>query len=189
MKKILFAFAAAMLIAGCASKKTVTASSAFAHEEEVNVPCMDQKSDKKAMRAFGTAISPNMQNAKDKALMNARRELATSAQTFMQRVSETYASSYDVDQTATFGAKYQDMARQVAAKLLQGSVIACDKLTKTTGNDGSVMYHSYVTVEINKEDLYKDVTQSFSKISEAEKAAIDIDAEKFRTIFEQEFGK
>ena len=51
------------------------------------------------------------------------------------------------------------------------------------------MYHSYVTVEIDKEDLYKDVTQSFSKISEAEKAAIDIDAEKFRTIFEQEFGK
>lgn len=193
MKKILFMMAAVMVLASCGSKKAAkpaSATSAFAQEEEVIVPCSEYKSDKKALRASGTAISPNMQNAKDKAVMNARRELATSAQAFMKRVTETYASSYDVDQRADFGSRYQDMARQVAAKLMQGSVICCDKLTKTTGADGSLMYHSYVAVEINKDDLYNDFSQSFSsQVSAAEKAAIDFDAEKFRAIFDEEFGK
>lgn len=182
--------AAAVMFASCGAKKAATATTTpYSHEEEVIVPCADFKSDKKALRATASAVSPNMQNAKDKALMNARRELATAAQTFMQRVTETYASSYDTDQRADFGARYQDMARQVAAKLLQGSEVCCDKLTKTTGADGSVMYHAYVAVEIGKDDLYKDFAQSFGKISAAEKSAIDFDAEKFRSIFDEEFGK
>ena len=192
MKKILFIMAAAVVFAACGAKKAaqpVTATSAFAQEEEVIVPCTEFRSDKKALRASGSAISPNMQNAKDKAAMNARRELATAAQTFMQRVSETYTSSYDVDQRADFGARYQDMARQVAAKLMQGSEICCDKLTKTVGADGSLMYHAYVAVEIEKDDLYKDFSQSMKQLTGAEKAMIDFDAEKFRVVFDEEFGK
>jgi len=190
MKKLLFIMAVAIVAAGCGAKKGATATSAYSQEEEVNRPCVEYKTDKNALRARGNAISPNMQNATDKAVLNARRELATSAQVFIQRVTEAYTSSYDVDQRADFTGRTQDMTRQIAAKLMQGSTIVCDKMTKTSGKDGSIMYHAYVAVEIDKNDLYKEVEQSFSnEITKAEKAQIDFDAEKFRAIFEQEFGK
>jgi len=51
------------------------------------------------------------------------------------------------------------------------------------------MYHAYVAVEIKKDDLYKDFSQSMNQLTGAEKAMIDFDAEKFRVVFDEEFGK
>ena len=192
MKKILMFVCTAMLFAACASQKNVdrSATGAKAQEEEVNRPCVEFRTDKTAMRATGNAISPNMQNATDKALLAARRELATSAQTFVQRVAEQYAQSYEVNDKADFGSRTQDMTKLVAAKLMQGSTICCDEMIKKSGADGSVMYQAYVAVEIEKEDLYKEIEkEAKNTIGNSEKEKLDFNADEFRKIFDQEFGK
>ena len=52
------------------------------------------------------------------------------------------------------------------------------------------MFHAYVAVELVKEELLKPLEQEVAKeVTKDDKAQIDFDAEKFRAIFEQEFGK
>ena len=76
MKKVLFIMAAALVMVSCGNKKATPTKG----EVEVNVPCKEYKTDKKTLRANGNAISPNMQNATDKAIAAARREMATSVE-------------------------------------------------------------------------------------------------------------
>jgi len=63
-------------------------------------------------------------------------------------------------------------------------------VTKTVSPDGKTMFHAYVAVELVKEELLKPLEQEVAKeVTKDDKAQIDFDAEKFRAIFEQEFGK
>ncbi|MBQ7698480.1 MAG: hypothetical protein IJT35_07875 [Paludibacteraceae bacterium] len=183
MKKILFVASIALALISCSTQKTATAS----QEQEVIVPCSEFKTDKQAIRASATASSPNMQIAKEKALAAARAELATSAQVFVRRVTERYVASYDVNQNADAKGLYQDMSRQLASRLLENSSIVCDKTTKTTDKKGNVQYHSYVAVEMAKQDVAKEMEKRLEEIiRKDDKAQIDLDVEKFRKIFEQE---
>ena len=191
MKKSLFVIALAITMVSCGAKKAAAPASAtpYAQEQEVVVPCAEFKSDKQALRAVASADAPNMQIAKDKAAVAARANLATAAQAFVQRVTERYTESYDVNESADAKGRYQDMTRQLAAKLLENSLVICDKTTKTVDKEGKTMFHAYVAIELMKEEILKDVEQGLTQISKDEKAQIDFDADKFRSIFEQEFGK
>ena len=104
MKKILFLLVIAMVAVGCKTKQVMST----ANEVEVLVPCAEFKTDKTAMRATATAVSPNLQNAKDKAIAAARRELATMLGASVQRVLEAFASSYDMDEAASFAGHTKD---------------------------------------------------------------------------------
>lgn len=191
MKKSLFVIALAATMVSCGAKKAAAPAPAtpYAQETEVVVPCAQYQSDKQALRAVASADAPNMQIAKDKAAVAARANLATAAQAFVQRVTERYAESYDVNENADAKGRYQDMTRQLAAKLLENSTVICDKVTKTVGKEGKTMFHAYVAIELLKEEVLKDVEQGMTQISKDDKAQIDYDADKFRSIFEQEFGK
>lgn len=192
MKKIIYVISLSIMMVSCGAKKSVAPAPATSNlqEQEVIVPCAEYLSDKEALRAVASADAPNMQIAKDKAAVSARANLATTAQSFVQRVTERYAASYDVNEVATSDSRYQDLTRQLAAKMLQNSTVICDKLTKSQTPDGKTMYHAYVAVELSREDVLKDVEQVITaEISKDEKSRIDLDVEKFRAIFEQEFGK
>lgn len=189
MKKSLFVITLAITLVSCGAKKAAVPATPYGQETEVVVPCAEFKSDNQALRAVASADAPNMQIAKDKAAVAARANLATAAQAFVQRVTERYAESYDVNESADAKGRYQDMTRQLAAKLLENSTVICDKLTKSTDKEGKTMYHAYVAIELLKEQVAKDVEKGLTQISKDDKAQIDFDADKFRTIFEQEFGK
>ena len=184
MKKVLLIMAAALVMVSCGNKKVAPTKG----EVEVNVPCKEFKTDKKTIRANGNAISPNMQNATDKALAAARREMATSVESVVKRVVETYASSYDLDNAADFRSKMQDMARIVTNQTLRGSVPVCDKVTKVEGKDG-VMYHAYVALELTSNEYLEALTQETNKrISDDEKLRTDFELEKFKKVFEEEMA-
>jgi hypothetical protein len=190
MKKSLFVITLAITMVSCGAKKAATPATPYAQEQEVVVPCAEYKSDKQALRAVASADAPNMQIAKDKAAVAARANIATAAQAFVQRVTERYVASYDVNEVADAQSRYQDMTRQLAAKLMTNSTIVCDKVTKTVSPDGKTMFHAYVAVELVKEELLKPLEEEVAKeVTKDDKAQIDFDAEKFRAIFEQEFGK
>ena len=184
MKKVLLIMAAALVMVSCGNKKATPVTG----EVEVNVPCKEFKTDKKTLRANGNAISPNMQNATDKAIAAARREMATSVEAVIKRVTETYASSYDLDDAADFRGKVQDRARIVTNQTLRGSVPVCDKVTKVEDKDG-VMYHAYVALELTTNEFIEELTKETNKrISDDEKLRTDFELEKFKKVFEEEMN-
>lgn len=186
MKKVLVVMAAALVMISCGGKKVAPTKG----EVEVNVPCKEFKTDKNTLRANGNAISPNMQNATDKALAAARREMATSIEASIQRVLETFSSSYDLDNQADFRARTKDLARNVVNQKLQGSVPVCDKVTKSTDKEGNVMYHGYVAIELTTNELMESLLNNTKKaISDSEKLRTDFEYEQFKKTFEEEMSK
>lgn len=188
MKKVVFLIAAATLFVGCKSKQAITP---VASEVEVNVPCSEYKTDKDNLRAVGSAISPNMQNAKDKALAAARRELATSMAASVQRVLEVFASSYDTESAASFNGRTKDLSRQVTNQMVVGNYVVCDKITKTTNPaNGSVMYNAYVALEVGNDDLFKSLEKQVKTVvSDDSKLRTDFEYEKFKETFYEEMKK
>lgn len=186
MKKVLFVLAAAMVMVGCGNKKVAPTKG----EVEVVVPCKEFKSDKHTLRANGNAISPNMQNATDKAVAAARRELATSIDATIKRVVDQYASSYDLNDAADFRSKMQDITRTVVSQQLTGSVVVCDKVTRSNDKDGNIMYHAYVAVELSTSEILEGINDAAkNKVSDEEKLRTDFEYEKFKQTFEAEMAK
>lgn len=183
MKKVvLLALATVALLAtGCKSKKVVTPNQG---EVEVTVLCSEFKTDKSAIRSSASAVSPNMQNAKDKALAAARRELATSVSTTLNRVVETFSSSYDQEAAASFEARTKDLAQQVTSQTINGSIVECDKITKTVNKDGSVVYRSYVAVALGSDKIMDIVERQFkTNVTEEEKLHTDFEYEQFKDTY------
>ena len=186
MKKILFLVAIAVAVVGCKAKQAVSATG----EVEVVKLCADYKTDKTAMRATANAVSPNMQNATDKAVAIARRELATSMGATIQRVLERFESSYEKGEAADFASRTKDLSRQVSDQLIVGIVIACDKVTKSTGADGKTMYRAYVAVEIDNNEVLENLKKQLENaISQDEKLRTDFEYEQFKQTFYEELEK
>lgn len=183
MKKVvLLALATVALLAtGCKSKKAVTP---VPGEKKVTVLCSEYKTDKHAIRATASAVSPNMQNAKDKALAAARRELATSVSTHLNRVVETFSSSYDQAEAASFEARTKDLAQQVTSQTINGSFVECDEITSTTNKDGSIVYRAYVAVALGNDNIMEIVERQFkTNVTEEEKLHTDFEYEQFKETY------
>lgn len=189
MKKILFFIAVAVIAVGCKSTKQVAT---YAEDEvEVTVRCAEFKTDQTGIRASASAISPNMQNAKDKAVAAARRELATNISGLINRVQETFTTSYDKDEMADYAARTKDLARIVASQKISGSYVVCDKMTKKADpQTGKVVYTSYVAVEIGNEDLFDAIVkQAQAAIADDDKLRTDFEYELYKKTFEEELEK
>ncbi len=183
MKKVVLLTLAtvALLATGCKSKKAITPVKG---EQEVTVLCSEYKTDKTAIRATATAVSPNMQNAKDKALAAARRELATSVSTHLNRVVETFSSSYDQAEAASFEARTKDLAQQVTSQTINGSFVECDRTTTTTNKDGSIVYHAYVAIALGNDNIMEIVERQFkTNVTEEEKLHTDFEYEQFKETY------
>ncbi len=184
MKRVSFILAAVMLML-CCGTATVSAKK----EKKVKMPC-NELTNKQTLRASANAISPQMQNATDKATAAARRELATSIEATVQRVLEDFASSYDVNEQADFRSRTKDLARTVVNQKLQGSVISCSEMREKKEKGGKVTYHAYVTVELTSNELMENLLNNTKKaISDSEKLRTDFEYEQFKKTFEEEMNK
>lgn len=189
MKKVLFLIAVAVIAVGCKSTKQV--ASYPEDEVEVTVRCAEFKTDQTGVRASASAISPNMQNAKDKAVAAARRELATSISGLINRVQETFTTSYDKDEIADYAARTKDLARIVVSQKISGSYIVCDKMTKKVDpQTGKPLYTAYVAVEIGNEDLFDAIVkQAQAAISDDDKLRTDFEYELYKDTYNEELKK
>lgn len=184
MKKFIYLAMIAAATISCAAKKNL------ASEELIQVPCKEFKTDANTLRANAVAEGPTIQIATDKALTIARASLASTATTLVERVNEMYRSAYDKNQSTDYVGRFQDMTRQISAKLLNNAPQVCDKIVKVTDKDGHVSYRAHVAVEIAREDLEKEIQQEVGEIiKKSDRESIDEAAENYRKIFEQEFSK
>ncbi len=184
MKRVFMILAAALVVLSCG----VTEVSAK-KEKKVKIPC-HELTNKKTLRANGNAVSPNMQNATDKAIAAARKELATSIEATVQRVLEDFASSYDVNEQADFRSRTKDLARTVVNQKLQGSIVSCSEMRSVKEKGGKLTYHAYVTVELTTNELMENLLNNTKKaISDNEKLRTDFEYEQFKKTFDAEMDK
>jgi hypothetical protein len=184
MKKVLWILAAVLVMLSCGSVE-VSAKK----EKKVKIPC-HQLTNKQTLRANGNAVSPNMQNATDKAIAAARRELATSIEATINRVLEDFSSSYDVNEQADFRSRTKDLSRTVVSQKLQGSILSCSEMRQVKEKGGKITYHAYVTIELTSNELLDNLLANTKKaISDSEKLRTDFEYEQFKKTFDEEMAK
>ena len=82
-----------LAFASCGGSKSVTKG-----RQEVSFPCQEQgKSDKNHFRASATAKSADLNAAKQKAMLNAKQELASRIESTIKSVTENYINEMDAD--------------------------------------------------------------------------------------------
>ncbi len=181
MKRVFICLAVGLITMACGSKKEVAA---YKGDVAVNVPCSgkEYRSDKDHLRALGTGYATSMQIARDKALVAARAELGTQVSALMKRVTDNYASSYEIGMDEESKGKFQDLTRQVVNQELNGTIVICDETQRT--QDGK--FRCYVVVELVGTDLVNKVANS---VKNDDKLRIDYEYEKFKEEFEKEMSK
>jgi len=184
MKRVLWILAAVLVMLSCGSFEASAKK-----EKKVKIPC-HELTNKKTLRANGNAVSPNMQNATDKAIAAARKELATSIEATINRVLEDFSSSYDVNEQADFRSRTKDLARTVVSQKLQGSIVSCSEMRSVKEKGGKITYHAYVTIELTSNELMDAMLANTKKaISDNEKLRTDFEYEQFKKTFDAEMDK
>ena len=103
-------------------------------------------------------------------------------QTSVQRIIDTYATSYEEDMSARFQSYTKDVSRLTSNQMLVGSTIACEKITQSVDKKTkNVIYHAYVVVEVDNAQLQKTAQQQILQ------SLPETDA--LRNIFREGMGK
>ena len=174
-----------VLLEGCkSSKKPPTTGAAPAGETDVVIPCSGAEyfTDKKAFRANSLGESVDQVISKKKALTNARADLASSIQTTVKAVTDSYVNSREFNNKEEAEERFESLNREVINQRLSGVKVICEKLTRTTEG----RYKTYLAIELTATDLIATYNERLSK---EDRLKIDYDYEKFKKTFEEEMER
>lgn len=180
MKKIYYVLIMSLfLTVGCGGQKQLVQKPQ--EDVEINVPCSGPEfmPSKDFFRASAMGLASDMTMAKKKALAEARAELATAMNATVKRVTDNYASSYQVGEQDESKSRFQDLARTVVSEKLTGTRVICEKTMKTP--DGK--YKVYVAVELAGEEIMNGMN---NRIKNDDKLRVDYEYEKFKKVFDDE---
>jgi len=182
-KSLLYAIAAMTAVAAiysCKSKSEPTPPD----EVEVVIPCSGSEyfTDNKIFRANSIGESMDQVTAKNKAMTNARNDLASAIQTTVKTVTDNYVNSREFNNKEELEERFESLNREVVNQELQGVRVICEKNTKTKAG----RYKSYVALELSADEL---VSAYNERLSKDERLRIDYDYEKFKQTFEEEMSK
>lgn len=177
--KVIAAAAVLPFLFSCGAPKQVTNGM-----EEVVTPLSSKeyRSDANFFRATGLGQSPDLATAKKIATLNARTEIASSIESTIKAVTEQYINQVSVGDRQEYASKFEENARQVVNQVLQGVVTKEEKVFK----DKAGKYQYYINVEMSKEPVVKNITESISK---DEKLALEFDKYQFQKTFDAEMAK
>ncbi|WP_298616879.1 hypothetical protein [uncultured Odoribacter sp.] len=169
------------LLMSCGGQKALVKTQ---EDVEIVVPCSgpEYMTDKTYFRASAMGFSNDMMMAKKKGLAEARAELATSMNAAIKRVTDNYASSYQLGEQEEARSRFQDLARTVVNEKLSGTRVICEKTMKTP--EGA--YKVYVAVELAGDEIAKSMQ---NRIQDDEKLRTDFEYEKFKKVFDEEMEK
>lgn len=167
MKKYLpfVVFIAVVFVAACSSSKM---------GEKVKEPFTSSKyfSSKRYWRSTGSGTSADLSIAKQKALLEARKNLASEVQTNVKALADQYMKQQDVGDRENFEKSFEQLSREVLnTQLANASVM--DQITYKKENG---QYIHYVAMEAHKKDMFrtmKRINESKSTLSEAQKKELD----------------
>jgi hypothetical protein len=184
MKKVtysifVFALAGAVMFSCKGKKETLPKG-----EKEVNIPCSgpDYFTNKSFFRANSLGESSDIRVSKEKAMTNARAELAAAIQTTVKTVTDNYVNSREMNNKEDLEERFEQLNRNIVDQTLSGVKMICEKLVQNEKG----AYRSYVAIELSASDIVQKYNENLSK---DERLKIDYDYEKFKETFDKEMDK
>jgi len=182
MRKITInALAILFLLASCDVLEETTSPDTI----KIVQPCgqKDFPSSTEVFRARAVGVSISQPTAKKKASSNARGELGTSIEVLMKLVTNNFVESIEVEDREAFKGVFQSTIMEVVKKSMINTIIVCDELRY---NKVTKKYSNYVAIELNTENLLKEIN---SQISSDEELKAKFSEHKFKQIFNEEMEK
>jgi hypothetical protein len=182
-KLLLVPAVAALILAGCKSKKT-TPIQKETGAVEITVPfsSKEYRSDEDHFRAKQVGKSLDLATAKKKAFMNAKSEMASNINSTIKRVTDQYTNERTVGNTQEFENKFEELAREVVNLEMSNVKEIGEKILKEP--DGSYSY--WIAIEAGKKEVFDKLD---AKISNDAKLKLDYDKQKFQQVFDAEMKK
>jgi hypothetical protein len=185
--RILFAAkiaAACMLaigMAACSGSKKATKKTVGTMLKDL--PCQKEgRSDKKNFRAYADAKSQNMNMARQKAMTQAKANLAGIISTTIKTVNDSYMNERQFGDKMEFEAKFESLTREIVNQQLNNIEVVCEEQSVT--KDG--MYNKFIAIQISMKSIAEEVEK---QITRDQKLQIDYDKMKFEEIFNREMDK
>lgn len=185
MKKLVLVLLACMVCFGAGlnaqSQKKMVGKS-------LNTPFSDKKykSNKEYFRAVGNAESVKEATALDKARAAARAQIAEEAETAVRRVTERYVQENEMGNDMDYVASFEGLTRTATQNVLRGVVeMDSEVFVKTIkdGGDKKYVYNAYVALELNRDELKKQIENTAMK---DERLRVKFDKSKFEETFNKE---
>ncbi len=172
-----------MTMVSCKSKQKVASIKAQG-EVEILLLCTGDKylSDSKTLRFTGIGESMDQMTAKKKAMSEARAGLAASINTLVKGVTDNYVKSGNFNNKEELLQNYEGLNREVIDQSLSGSIVICEKMTKTSEGN----YKSYVCIELGSDQILKTIS---ARATNNEILKVDYNYEKFKKTFDEEMNK
>ncbi len=186
IKSFILAVASLAVLTACGKKPSSTPQSQLPKGEvAIEVPCsgMEFASSTEYLRATSSASSNNRELASQKAMTQARANLAAAINVKTQTVTDNFLSSYGEGDKDDVRSRYLSLTREVTSQILSGVRVICQKVTMTTDTG---KYNSYVAIELAGDELCKKIGD---KISSDSKLRTDFEYQKFQETFEKEMSK
>lgn len=179
----LFLFGGILMLSSCKTKEKAI-SPKDTGEVLISTYCSgeDYKSTPKALRYSAIGESMDQMTAKKKAMSEARAGLAGSINTLVKGVTDNYVKSGNFDNKEELLKNYEGMNREVIDQSLSGTIVICEKMTKT--REGN--YKSYICIELGGNEILQSLN---NKMTNNEQLKVDYNYEKFKKTFEDEMNK
>jgi hypothetical protein len=187
MKKSIILFIAPIMMGigftNCKKKENVVQTGVTKGEVEIVLPCSEHKSDDQFFRAFAFGESMDGNVAKQKALSNARTELAGNMSSTMKVVGDNYIKSSGFNTTEELLERFEQNARTVINQELRGVKTVCERMTRV-GDSRNFRY--YLALELNGGDL---LDKYYGSLTADQSLKIDFNYERFKETFNEEMAK
>ena len=183
MKKHILLFSLLPLLIACGGSKKVINQPIPATEVEVVIPCSgpDFFTNNKYFRANSIGESLDQVVSKQKALSNARADLAASVKVLIESVVDNYVKSSEMNNVEQVEERFEGLNREIIKEELVGIKTICEKLTRTSNGK----FKTYIAIELSAQKL---VDKFHERMMKDDLLKIDYDYEKFKKTLEQEMN-
>lgn len=170
MKRVfLFALLATVAFACSTNKKKATEGLT-----EIKSPFSGNKYEpnRRYFRATGSGQSINLESSRSQANLLAKQRLASSVQTQVKSVQESYSSDRKAEGGTEFEERFQNLTREVLNQIIVDVAVIDEKTFQKT--DGS--YITYIALEARKKTTYKklkEIAKQRTTLSDKDKKYIE----------------
>jgi hypothetical protein len=169
----------ATTLTNCSRKTTPIQKETGAIKLSIPFSSEQYKSDKDHFRKTASGNSPDMQYAKELALLNAKTGMTADISSLVQRVFDLYKNQRTIQNKSEFELKAEQQTVEAVREMIANVKDLGEEVMKEA--DGSYTY--YVAIEVSKDEVFKQID---SKISSDDKLQLDYDKYKFQEIYNRE---
>jgi hypothetical protein len=178
----LLLISSSLLFNNCSEKTTPIQKETGAIKLSIPFSSDQYKSDYDYFRKTASGNSPDLQYAKELALLNAKAGMTADITSLIQRVFDQYKNQRTIQNKTEFELKAEQQTVEAVSAMLSNVKDLGEEVMKEI--DGTYTY--FVAIEVSKDEAFKQID---SKFSSDDKLQLEYDKHKFQEIFNSEMDK